>query len=292
MPPPYNATNLLIKPTYDVAFYGEDLHLPLGLAPLALAGITWSGIDELKTVDADMENYSRIISDVDTLGILNEGDGVAFDHTYNWLSDMSAFVYKFNLTLAVGLSVTAWTSGDHSIDSVRIRITERLQDGTLVKPIADLTKSTGMTALGAVGDAVAIVTFEGNTPFKVSQGNIVRLQITLGRTDTLVATSFEGIMPLFFFQEGNLTKQMVESTLNLHLHPALDHAFDVFRDQSFQEGLDYNGITEQGISRQAESINAPLPNGSNGDGRFLGDVKDLPHAHFPHSRPVNFEAIQ
>ena len=214
-----------------------------------LNAITWSGIDELKNVDADLENYSRIISDIDSLGILNGGDGIAFDHTYNWLSDMSAFVYKFNLTLAVALSVTAWTSGDHSVDSVRIRITERLQDGTLVKPIADLTKSTGMTTLGAVGDEVAIVTFEGNTPFKVSQGNIVRLQITLGRTDTLVATSFEGIMPLFYFQEGATAKQMVESTLNLHLHPALDHAFDVFRDESLQESLDYGGIDENGHSR-------------------------------------------
>ena len=250
MPPPYNATNLLAKPVYDVAFYGEDLHLPIGLVTLPFQAITWSGIDELLNVDADMENYSRIISNVDSLGILNEGDGVAFDHTYNWLSDMSAFVYKFNLTLAVGLSVTAWTSGDHSIDSVRIIITERLQDGTLVKPIADLTKATGMTALGAVGDAVAIVTFEGNKPFKVSQGNVVRLQIILGRTDTLVATSFEGIMPLFYFQEGSISKQLVESTLNLHLHPALDHAFSVFRDQSLQEGLDYSGVTEQGEKRQ------------------------------------------
>ncbi len=283
MPPPFNATDLLIKPVYDVAFYGEDLQIPLGTLPLALQAITWSGIDELKVVDADAENYSRIISDVDSLGILNEGDGVAFDQTVNWLSDMSAFVYKFNLTFAVGLSVTAWTSGDHSVDSVRVRITERLRDGTLVKPIADLTKLTGMTTLNGTGDEIAIVTFENNQPFKVSQGNIVRLQITLGRTDTLVATSFEGIMPLFYFQEGALAKQLIESTLNLHLHPALDHAFDVFRDQSQQEGLDYSGMTEGGISRSAEAINAPIFNPNQ---PFIGDVSDLPHAHFPTSRPT------
>ena len=188
MPPPYNPTNLLAKPVYDVAFYGQDLQLPLGLAPLALHPIVWSGIDELKNVGTDMENYSRIISDIDNLGILNLGDGVAFDHTYNWLSDMSAFVYKFNLTLAVGLSVTAWTSGDHSVDTVRVILTERLSDGTLVKPIADLQQDTGMTTLNGVGDEICIMTFEGNVPFKVSQGNTVRMQIILGRTDGGTAT--------------------------------------------------------------------------------------------------------
>ena len=94
-------------------------------------------------------------------------------------------------------------------------------------------------------------------------------------------------MPLFYFQEGDIARQLVESTLNIHLHPALDHAFDVFRDESFQEGLDYAGITEQGVSRQLESVNAPLPD--NGNGKlppFVVDVKDLPHAHFPRSRPV------
>jgi len=288
MPPPYNANNLLIKPTYDVAFYGEDLQLPLGLPTLNLASITWSTLDELLNVDADLENYSRLVSDVDVLGILNEGDGVAYDQTYNWLSDMSAFVYKFNLTVAVGISVTAWTSGDHSVDSVRIRITERLQDGTLVKNIADLTKSTGMTALVATGASVAVLTFEGNTPFKVAQGNIVRVQITLARTDTGTATTFEGVLPLFYFQEGSIAKQMIESTLNIHLHPALDHAFDVFRDQSLQEGLDYSGVTFEGLSRAPIGTVAPpmQPPPINGLVPFVGNVEDLPHAHFPRSRPT------
>jgi hypothetical protein len=114
----YNVNNLLQKPVYDVSNYGEDLQLPLGLKKLSLASITWSELDELLVVGADMENYSRLVSDIDTLGIMNEGDGVAFDQTYEWLSDMSAFCYKFNLTLCLALDVTAYTSGNHSIDNV------------------------------------------------------------------------------------------------------------------------------------------------------------------------------
>ena len=148
-------------------------------------------------------------------------------------------------------------------------------------------KATGMTVLAATGIHVAIVTFEGNEPFKISQGNTIRLQIILGRTDTMVATTFEGVMPLFYFQVSTATKQLIESTLNLHLYPALDHAFTVFRDQSLQEPMDYGGVTKQGISRSAEAVNAPLPTPEPTPEPI--PVGDLPHAHFPTSRPLGIQ---
>ena len=246
---PYNVNDLLEKPVYDVSSYGEDLQLPFGLKNLALQAITWSSLDELLVVDADMENYSRLISDIDSLGIMHEGDGVAFDQTYEWLSDMSAFVYKFNITLCVALSVTAYTSGNHSIDSVNVIIKETLQDGTVLRTLANMTKATGMTNITAVKDQAVIMTFEGNIPFKVAQGNKVTIQIILNRTDTGTATSYEGIMPLFYFQNSSLAKTMIESTMQMHLHPALDHAFEVFRDASIQEQLDYDGVNKDGFDR-------------------------------------------
>lgn len=248
---PYNANHLLEKPVYDVSNYGEDLQLPLGVKNLALQSITWSTITELDLVDSDIENYSRLVSDIDTLGIMNEGDGVAFDETWVWLTDMSAFVYKFNLTFAIALAVTAYTSGNHAVTSARVIIKELLPDDSEVRTIADLTKDTGMTVLTATGTNVTVMTFEGNNPFKITQGNKVSLQIILGRTDTLTATTYEGIMPLFYFQKSSLAKLMIESSLNLHLHPALDHAYPVFRDESIQEGLDYSGINRDGTSRSA-----------------------------------------
>tara|TARA_R110000751_G_scaffold133173_1_gene235617 strand:+ start:426 stop:1178 length:753 start_codon:yes stop_codon:yes gene_type:complete len=249
MSAPFNVNELLEKPVYDVSSYGEDLQLPFGTKKLALQAITWSELDELLVVDADMENYSRLISDIDSLGIMNQGDGVAFDQTYTWLSDMSAFVYKFNITLCVALSVTAYTSGNHSVDSVNVIVKETLQDDTLVRTIANLTKDTGMTNTQAVEDKAVIMTFEGNIPFKVAQGNKVTIQIILNRTDTNTATTFEGIMPIFYFQKSSLAKTMIESTMQLHLHPALDHAFEVFRDQSIQEQLDYDGVSRDGTKR-------------------------------------------
>ena len=247
--PPYNVNDLLEKPVYDVSSYGEDLQLPLGTKKLALQAITWSSLDELLVVDADMENYSRLVSDIDSLGIMHQGDGVAFDQTYEWLSDMSAFVYKFNITLCVALSVTAYTSGNHSVDDVQVIIKETTQSGQVIREIANMIKDTGMTNTQAVEDKAVIMTFEGNIPFKVAQGNKVTIQIILGRTDTSTATTFEGIMPLFYFQKSSLAKTMIESTMQMHLHPALDHAFEVFRDASIQEQLDYDGVDKEGFDR-------------------------------------------
>ena len=246
---PYNVNDLLEKPVYDVSSYGEDLQLHFGLKNLALQAITWSDLDELLVVDADMENYSRLVSDIDSLGIMHEGDGVAFDQTYEWLSDMSAFVYKFNITLCVALSVTAYTGGNHSVDSVQIIIKETTQSGQVIRQIANMTKATGMTNITAVKDQAVIMTFEGNIPFKVAQGNKVTIQVILDRTDTSTATTFEGIMPLFYFQKSSLAKTMIESTIQMHLHPALDHAFEVFRDASIQEQLDYDGVDKEGFDR-------------------------------------------
>ena len=249
MSAPYSVNDLLQKPVYDVSSYGEDLQLPLGLKKLALQSITWSELDELLLVDADMESYSRLVSDIDALGVMHQGDGVAFDQTYEWLSDMSAFVYKYNITLCVALEVTAYTSGNHSVDSVQVIIKETLGDGTIVRTVDNITKDTGMTNTQAVESKACIMTFEGNIPFKIAQGNKVTIQIILNRTDTNTATSFEGLMPLFYFQISDLAKTMVESTMQMHLHPALDHAFPVFRDQSVQDELDYDGVTQQGFDR-------------------------------------------
>ena len=106
-----------------------------------------------------------------------------------------------------------------------------------------------MANLAATGTNVAIMHFEGNVPFKITQGNYLRVQISFNSTDSNTATSFEGIMPYFYFQAGALAKTMCESGLQLHLHPALDHAFPVFRDESVVNKLDFDGINKQGINR-------------------------------------------
>tara|TARA_R110002020_G_scaffold69913_1_gene181722 strand:+ start:32 stop:790 length:759 start_codon:yes stop_codon:yes gene_type:complete len=248
----YNSLQTLTKPVYDISAYGEDLFLPITTDTLALQAVTWSAVNELvQEHSEDLEAYSRLVSDIDSLGILNEGDGNRFSRQYDFLTDMSAWAYKFNLTFAVALSVTAYTSGNHSVDSVTVNFYELLPDKTQLRQIATMQHDTNMSNLGATGTNVAIMHFEGNTPFKIIQGNYLRCEIIFNSTDTGTATSFEGIMPYFYCQTGSLAKTMIESGLEAHLHPALDHAFPVFRDESIVNKLDFDGVTKDGMNRAA-----------------------------------------
>ena len=173
----FNSLDTLTKATYDISNYGEDLFLPITTDTLALQSVTWSGVDELKQEHSeDLEAYSRAISNIDTLGIMHEGDGVRFERSYDFLTDMSAWVYKFNLTFAVALNVTAYTGGNHSVDSVTVNFYELLPDKSVKRQIATMRHDTDMTNLGATGTNVAIMHFEGNTPFKIIQGNYLRTQ--------------------------------------------------------------------------------------------------------------------
>jgi len=246
----FNSLDTLTKATYDISNYGEDLFLPFTTDTLALQSITWSSLDELVQEHAeDLEAYSRLVSDIDTLGILNEGDGVRYHRTFDFLTDMSAWCYKFNLTFAVGLDVTAYTSGAHSVDSVKVTFSEMLPDKTEKRQIETMQHDTNMSNIAAVETAVAIMHFEGNQPFKIAQGNYLRIDIEFNSTDTNTATSFEGILPYFYFQEGALAKTLCESGLEMHLHPALDHSFPVFRDESITNKLDFDGVTKDGFDR-------------------------------------------
>jgi len=246
----YNSIDTLTKANYDISNYGEDLFLPLTTDTLALQSVTWSALNELLQEEStDLEAYSRLVSNIDTLGILNEGDGNRYSRTFDFLTDMSAWCYKFNLTFAVALSVTAYTTGNHSVDSVKVTFSELLPDKAEKRQITTMIHNTGMATLAATGTNVAIMHFEGNTPFKITQGNYLRIVIEFNSTDTLTATSYEGIMPYFYFQEGSLTKTLCESGLEMHLHPALDHAFPVFRDESITNKLDFDGVTKDGFDR-------------------------------------------
>ena len=187
-----------------------------------------------------------------TYDISNYGEDLFLPFTTDTLALQSVTWSAVNELLqeeSVALQVSAYTSGAHSVDSVTVTFSELLPDKTQLRQIATIQKNTNMTNLAATGTNVAIMHFEGNTPFKISQGNYVRIDIQFNSTDTLTATSHEGIMPYFYFQAGSLAKTMCESGLQLHIHAALDHGFVVFRDQSITNKLDFDGVNKDGFDR-------------------------------------------
>ncbi len=242
-----NVNDLLVKPTYSVSSGGVTKILPFGTDTIALQNISWSGLNELLQVvagngDADLKDFGFTLSNIDGLGIMTEGDGTRYSRRFEIVMDLTAWVYKIDITLCVALAVTAFTSGNHSVDSVRIIISEVDPNGVEVHGIDDRTINTGMTNIVSAVNGAVIVNYNLSKPTKLALGNSLRVDISFNSTDTLTATSFEGVMTFFYFQEGATTKLLAESQIILHTMPALDQAFPVFRDQSAQDQLDYSGV--------------------------------------------------
>ena len=257
--PRFNVNDLLIKPVYDVASYGEDLNIQLGTDTLTLQSITPStSTFDQHTHDSvfTMDDQDIIISDTDTIGLAHEGDNTAFDRTYQWQADMSAYAYKTEIQAAFATNVSAYTSGSIDLDSVRYVLTQHKPDGTLISTIFDKTHDATLTALSATGTIIFIDHLEVVLPVKITNSNIIRLQIIVNETVSGTNTRQVGILPFYCYQAAAVNKIFTTSQLKFHVHPTLDHAFPVFRDQSIQEGLDYNGVT---IQNQTRGISPAFP---------------------------------
>jgi hypothetical protein len=257
----FNPTQLLIKPTYDVSSYGEDLTIQLGTDTLALKGFTVSSATFEQSSESatvfHMGDEGTVISDTDTIGIAYEGNDTAYDRTFQFLPDMSAFVYKYEILAGFALNCSAYTSGALDIDSVRFTLSTTLPDGSEENIIFDRYVTSSTSALSGTGTNLFIVHLEDNTPLKLIKGYPVRLQIRVNETISGTNTRQVGILPFFPFQKEALAKIFTTSVFDMHLHPTLDHAFPVFRDQSAQETLDYGGVTINNSTRGVSFLGTP-----------------------------------
>lgn len=246
--PPQRA---LIKPVYDVSNYGNDLTIQFS-DTLNLKSITsststfekWADsikLDGSNTTVFPIEDMDLVLSNSDTFGIMNEGDNTAFDRIYSFEPDMTALIYKISLKVAVGLNVSAYTSGNYAIKGIRI-IIKQMINSDLTQNIDDFTLDTTLGNLTATGSQVFIAIADRHyTNFKAEKGRNVTVQVIINET-VGVGTRQIGLMPSFPFQKEAILRPITTSSFTLHIHPALDHGFPVFRDQNSMELLDYSGI--------------------------------------------------
>ena len=250
---PHPPQHAKIKPVYDVSAYGEDLSIQLGIDNLALQSITVNTAAFFKSTDTvnlngsattvfPVEDMDLVLSDVDVIGIAHEGNNTAFDRVYSFEPDMTAFVYKASIKAAFGLNVSAYTSGNFDITGVRF-IVSQIVDSDRTEIIDDFTVDATLTALTATGTQIFIIVADRHyTTFKAIKGRPVTVQIIINET-TGSGTRQVGILPVFPFQAAAILKPFTTSVLSVHVHPTLDHAFPVFRDQNAMQLLDYSGIS-------------------------------------------------
>ena len=233
---------VLIKPVFDVGNYGHDVTVPLstltGTNTQTLVPSTSTFVQVLEDSRVPVDELPLFIADTDKMEMIHQGNDTDYNETFTWLPDMSASLYKMTLNFAVGLNVSAYTSGNFKISKIQMIVKQQKAEyvETLVNRIID----PGMANITSAVGQVAIVAFDTQVAKKVFD-KAVTIQIIV-TTSSGTGTYQCGLFPIFSYIAPAVPKVWTTSAFIMHLHGALDHAFPVFRNEDNENLLDHSGI--------------------------------------------------
>ena len=232
---------VLIKPVYDVGFYGHDVTVPLSMlsgSTVTLVPSTSLFVQVLDDSKVPIDEIPMVVTDSDEMEMVHAGNDTDLDTTWKWVPDMSASMYKFTANFAVGMNVSAYTSGDFKISSVQVIVTQT--KGTYSEVLINKLIDPGMANMGSVTSQIALINLDTQTAKKVFDKSIT-IQIKVNTTSGS-GTYQCGIIPLYCYVSAHTPKIWTTSAIIMHLHGSLDHAFPVFRNEDAENLLDRSGI--------------------------------------------------
>ena len=229
----------LIKPTYDVANFGHDNSLPLncitGTGVTTLTPSTATFVQVLEDGNVPIDEVDLFITDSDKMGLVHAGNDADFDTTWEWTPDMSAQAYQISFNFAVGMKVSAHTSGNFKISSVQV-ICKQVGGGEGDFVYLNKIIDPGMANMTSTAEQVAIINFSTTVSAKVFDKPIT-FQIKVN-TDNATGTYQTGIIPLFCYFGTAIPKTWTTSSVLMHIHADLAHAFPIFRDEDNMNMID------------------------------------------------------
>jgi len=228
----------LIKPTYDVANFGHDTTLPLNCISGNVATITPSTstfVQVLEDGRVPIDEVDLFITDSDKMALIHLGDDTDWDKTWEWAPDMSAQAYTLTFNFAVGMKVSSYTSGNFKISDVQV-ICNQIGGGEGTVNFVNKIIDPGMSNMTSAVAQVAIINFSTTVSTKVFDKPLT-FQIKVN-TDSGSGTYQTGIIPLFCYFGTAIPKTWTTSSVLMHLHADLAHAFPIFRDEDNMNMLD------------------------------------------------------
>ena len=228
----------LIKPTYDVANFGHDTTLPLNCltgSTTTLTPSTATFVQVLEDSKVPIDEVDMFITDSDKMALVHAGNDTDYDTTWHWDVDMSNQAYQITMNFAVAMKVSAYTSGNFAIDNVQI-IIKQVGGGEGEYVYVNKIIDPGMANMVSATEQVAIINFSTRVSAKVADKPLT-FQIKVN-TSSGVGTYQTGIVPLFCYFGAAVPKTWTTSSVLLHIHADLAHAFPIFRDEDNMNMLD------------------------------------------------------
>ena len=228
----------LIKPVYDVSNFGTGVTLPLNClsgSTTTLTPSTATFVQVLEDSKVPIDEVDMFITDSDKMALVHAGNDTDYDTTFEWSVDMSNQAYQITMNFAVAMKVSAYTSGNFAIDNVQI-IIKQVGGGEGEYVYVNKIIDPGMANMTSATEQVAIINFSTRVSAKVADKPLT-FQIKVN-TSSGVGTYQTGIVPLFCYFGAAVPKTWTTSSVLLHIHADLAHAFPIFRDEDNMNMLD------------------------------------------------------
>jgi len=229
----------LIKPVYDVSNFGTGVTLPLNCltgSTTTLTPSTATFVQVLEDSKVPIDEVDMFITDSDKMAGIYPNDDTDFDTTWHWDVDMSNQAYQITMNFACFMKTSAYTSGNFAIDNVQI-IIKQVGGGEGEYVYVNKIIDPGMANMVAINkEQVAIINFSTRVSAKVADKPLT-FQIKVN-TSSGVGTYQTGIVPLFCYFGAAVPKTWTTSSVLLHIHADLAHAFPIFRDEDNMNMID------------------------------------------------------
>ena len=229
----------LIKPTYDVSNFGTDITLPFnsitGTGQTTLTPSTATFVQVLEDSRIPIDETTMFITDSDKMELVHAGNDTDFDESFVWTPDMSSQAYLLSFSFAVGMKVSAYTSGNFKISDVQV-VCNQIGGGEGAVTVVNKIIDPGMANMVSTAEQVAIINFSTKSSVKVFDKPLT-FQIKVN-TDSGVGTYQTGLIPLFCYFGSAVPKTWTISSVLMHIHADLGHAFPIFRDEDNMNMLD------------------------------------------------------
>ena len=232
----------LIKPTFNVGDYGHDVIIPLNClsgSTVTLVPSTSTFVQVLEDSRVPVDEVNQFITNSDEMAGVHAGNDTDYDTTFEWLPDMSFNAYKASFSLAVFMNVSAYTSGNFAISSVQLTM-KVVGGGEGDQIIVDKIVNPGMANMTSATSQIAILNVDTKTSAKIPDKPLT-IQVKVN-TSAGSGTYQCGIVPIFCYFGTAVPKTWTTSSVVVHAHADLAHAFPIFRDEDNMNMLDRSGI--------------------------------------------------
>ena len=240
-----------IKPTFDLAYYGKDLHIDL--VDPTLTGSTTFTYSAAATVHrttvhdftaaGSSVNYvplphstEKLLTTLDTALLVHEGDNTAFDQTYLIEADMTAALHQIQLSFAVAMNVASYTDATLALDSVSITLSSYMSSNSpITQPITKTIRpSSAFSALAAAGTHLFIIRDFLDIPMKLRVNGAMLMNIKINTTGSRGSDTYQvGLVDMYPIAKSTAAKRLYPSEIIVHIHPLPEHADELAKYTDF-----------------------------------------------------------